>query len=124
MYNEEVHDKILPDRLMVGSLFAHAVRGCKQQWRRVKRVGSPQNAQQQQEMYNEEVRDKILPDRLMVGPQTLNLSILVRIQVWQPIFKRKNRVETSMLSTMIKLASIFNHACAAVAPKLYWNFFD
>ncbi len=24
-----------------------------------------------------------LPDRLMVGPQTLNLSILVRIQVWQ-----------------------------------------
>ncbi len=34
-----------------------------------------------------------LPDRLMVGHLPLEEVILVRVQVWQPIFKRKNRVE-------------------------------
>jgi hypothetical protein len=30
----------------------------------------------------------VLPDRLTVGPQTLNLSILVRVQVWQPPYAK------------------------------------
>ncbi|MEN9647873.1 MAG: hypothetical protein RLY57_677 [Candidatus Parcubacteria bacterium] len=37
----------------------------------------------------------ILRDRLMVGHQVLVLSIMVRVHVPHPIFKRKNRVEIS-----------------------------
>ncbi len=40
-----------------------------------------------------------LRDRLKVGRRSLKAKILVRFQVPQPIFKRKNRVETSTLST-------------------------
>ena len=69
---------ILPDRLMVGSLFVQE----RSDWIQTA-VTQPKDNQKVYIVYC--VMFEVLPDRLMVGQEPLKLLILVRFQAWQPI---------------------------------------